>query len=293
MSVTPNNIKIAIAVILAIALVFLLRPQFRNYWHNAHAAMPLFVAHEGAGKPVVLLHGLTGTHEYFSRLADTLAKRNLVIAPDLLGFGRSAWPDIAYTVDEHLSALEKVLPKEPFVLVGHSMGSLLALAFARQHPERVAGLILISPPSIQDRAALGKILKAESAIESLMDLDNFWAPLVCNLHEVLGGFSYYAYRPFVAETIPDAVVMAATQHRWASYNGSLEKVVFKLRATTILPEVTVPILIIIGDRDGYVNQLKLRAIAPNTAVFKGGHNILWEQPDQVISAVEKFVEKSF
>ncbi len=293
MSATPNKMKIFIAVILTIGLVFLVRPSFRNYWHNAHAAMPLFVAHEGAGKPVVLLHGLTGTHEYFSRLADTLAKKNLVIAPDLLGFGRSAWPDIAYTADEHLSALEKVMPKEPFVLVGHSMGSLLALEFARRHPERIAGLILISPPSIQDRAALGKILKAESAIESLMDLDNFWAPLVCHLHEVMGGFSYFVYRPFVAETMPDAVVMAATQHRWASYNGSLENVVLTLRATTILPKVFVPTLTIIGDDDAYVDQVNLRVIVPGTLVFKGGHNILWEQPEKVISAVEKFVEKSF
>ena len=93
--------------------------------------------------------------------------------------------------------------------------------------------------------------------------------------------------------MPDAVVMAATQHRWASYNGSLEDVVLKLQASEMLPKVIVPTFIIIGDHDGYVDQLALRRIVPNALVFKGGHNILWEQPDQVISAVEKFVEMSF
>jgi pimeloyl-ACP methyl ester carboxylesterase len=252
-------------------VVVALRPPFRNYWHNAQAATPLFVAEQGTGKPIVLLHGLTGTHEYFATLTIRLSQANRVIAPDLLGFGRSPWPDISYTVDEHLLALE----------------------FVRRHPQRVAGLVLISPPSIQDRAALGKILKAESAVESLMELDNFWAPLVCHLHEAFGELTYYAYRPFVERALPDAVVLAATQHRWASYNGSLENVVLKLRATEILPQMKVPTLIVVGDHDAYIDQAKLRLIAPDAVTAKGRHNILWERPEAVIGAVEKFVATSF
>jgi pimeloyl-ACP methyl ester carboxylesterase len=280
-------------IFFVVVLVVALRPPFRNYWQNAHAVTPLFVAEQGAGKPVVLLHGLTGTHEYFAPLAIRLSQTNRVIAPDLLGFGRSPWPDISYTVDEHLAALEQVLPKEPFVLIGHSMGTLLALEFARRHPQRVTGLVLISPPSIQDRAALVKILKAESAVESLMELDNFWAPLVCHLHEAFGERTYYVYRPFVERALPDAVVLAATRHRWASYNSSLENVVLKLRATEMLPQMKVPTLIVVGDHDAYVDQARLRLIAPNAVIEKGGHNILWEQPEVVIGAVEKFVAASF
>ncbi len=286
-------IKYLAWIFLVAIVVIALRPPFRNYWHNAHAVAPLFVAQQGRGKPIFLLHGLTGTHEYFAPLAIRLSQTNRVIAPDLLGFGRSPWPDISYTVDDHLAAIEAVLPKEPFVLIGHSMGALLALEFARRNPERVAGLVLISPPSIQDRAALGKILKAESAVESLMELDNFWAPLVCHLHETLGELTYYAYRPFVEKALPDAVVLAATQHRWASYNGSLENVVLKLRATQILPQVSVPTLVVVGDHDAYVDLATLRIIAPNSVVAKGGHNILWEQPELVIATVEKFVAANF
>ena len=274
-------------------LVVALRPPLRNYWHNAHAAAPLFIAEQGAGKPIVLLHGLTGTHEYFAPLVLRLSQTNRVIAPDLLGFGRSPWPDISYTVDEHLASLEPVLPKEPFVLVGHSMGALLALEFARRHPQRMAGLVLISPPSIQNRVALGEILKAESAVESLMELDNFWAPLVCHLHEAFGELTYYAYRPFVERTLPDAVVLAATQHRWASYNGSLENVVLKLRATEVLLRVNVPTLVVVGDHDLYVDLAKFRVIAPKALTADGGHNILWEQPVAVMGAVEKFVATNF
>ena len=54
-------------------------------------------------------------------------RKKLVIAPNLLGFGRSPRPDVAYTADDDLAALKKVLPNEPFLLVGHSMSNLLGL----------------------------------------------------------------------------------------------------------------------------------------------------------------------
>jgi len=54
-------------------------------------------------------------------------RKKLVIAPNLLGFGRSPWPDVAYTADDDFAALKKVLPNEPFMLVGYSMSSLLGL----------------------------------------------------------------------------------------------------------------------------------------------------------------------
>lgn len=271
------------------ALVIALRPPLRNAWHNANVPAPLYVHAQGTGSPVVLLHGLTGTHEYFAPLATRLAASHRVIAPDLLGFGQSPWPDLAYTVDEHLAALEPVLPKEPFVLIGHSMGALLAAEFARRHPERITRLVLISPPSVRDRAALAQILKTESSVESLMQLDRFWAPVVCHMHEVFGKLSFYAYRPFVEPALPDAVVWAATQHRWASYNGSLENVVLKIRATDLLPTLRVPSLVIVGDRDPYADPTSLRKIAPGTLVATGGHNVLWDESAFVIRGIEEFI----
>jgi pimeloyl-ACP methyl ester carboxylesterase len=281
-------IRSIIALSLLAVLVLALRPPLRNARHNAQAPSRLYVHTQGNGKPIVLLHGLTGTHEYFAPLSARLAQNNRVIAPDLLGFGQSPWPDISYSVHEHLEALAKVLPNERFALIGHSMGALLALEYARRHPGRVTRLVLISPPSIRDRDALGEILKAESDVESLMQLDRFWAPIVCHIHEVFGKLSFYLYRPFVKPALPDAVVLAATQHRWASYNGSLENVVLKIRATEWLPDVRVPMLVIIGDHDAYVDQTNLLAVVPNPVIAHGGHNVLWEQPEVVMAQIERF-----
>ncbi|HEX3509946.1 MAG TPA: alpha/beta hydrolase [Solirubrobacteraceae bacterium] len=104
----------------------------------------------GAGVPVVLLHGLTATRRYVvmgSRALERSGHR--VISYDARGHGRSdAAPARAYGY-EHLAAdLLAVLDAagvERAVLAGASMGAQTALAIALSHPERVAGLVLVTP----------------------------------------------------------------------------------------------------------------------------------------------------
>lgn len=270
---------------LLVGAIFAFRPALRSAWHNAEAPRPLHVVGTGEGPPVLLLHGLSGSHEYFDFLTPELARQYRVIAPDLLGFGRSPWPDAAYTLDEHLDALEAVLPKEPFAIVGHSMGSLLGLELARRMPERVTLVVALAPPSLPDRAALRAALRKESRVESLMALDRFWAPMVCHLHEVLGGWSFHVYRPFIDPAVPDNVVRAAIQHRWASYDGSLRHVVLQSQALNLLPGMAVPVTLVVGHDDLYSNNEALLALRPDTRVIAGGHNFPWQAPALTRKAV--------
>lgn len=272
-------------VFLLVCAIVAFRPAFRSAWHNAGAPQPLHVVRTGEGLPVLLLHGLSGSHEYFDFLTPELARQYRVIAPDLLGFGRSPWPDSAYTLDDHLDALEGVLPEEPFAIVGHSMGSLLGLELARRMPERVTLVIALAPPSLPDRDALRAALRKESRVESLMALDRFWAPLVCHLHEVLGGASFHLYRPFIDPAVPDAVVRAATQHRWASYDGSLRHVVLKSQALHLLPGMAVPVTLMVGRDDLYSDNTTLLKLRPDTKVLEGGHNFPWQAPTLTREAV--------
>lgn len=272
-------------LLLLIGLSLVFRPAQRNAWHNAGAPQPLHVVTTGEGPPVLLLHGLSGSHEYFGFLTPELARHYRVIAPDLLGFGRSPWPASGYTVDDHLAALEGVLPEAPFAIVGHSMGSLLGLELARRMPERVTRVIALAPPSLPDRAALRAALRQESRIESLMALDRFWAPLVCHLHEVLGAASFHLYRPFIDPAVPDAVVRAATQHRWASYDGSLRHVVLQSQALNLLPEIAVPVTLMVGRDDLYSDNPTLLRLRPDTRVLEGGHNFPWQAPTLTREAV--------
>src|SRR5207244_6058182 len=73
---------------------------------SAVAGAPaLAVSVVGAGPPVVLLHGLAGSHRFWRPVARGLASRYRVIVPDLLGFGASPRPPGGYGPDDHVAAV--------------------------------------------------------------------------------------------------------------------------------------------------------------------------------------------
>src|SRR5450759_2166894 len=105
----------------------------------------------GEGRPVVLLHGLTATRRYVVMGSTALERSDhRVIAYDARGHGRSspAGNPSAYGYDELVSDLEAVLDHagaERAVLAGASMGAHTLLRLALSRPERVGGLVVITP----------------------------------------------------------------------------------------------------------------------------------------------------
>lgn len=111
----------------------------------------LHVLDTGEGRPVVLLHGLTATHRYVVMGSRTLERSgHRVIAYDARGHGASG-PAPApgeYGYDALAADLGRVLDErgvERAVLAGASMGGHTLLRYALEHPERVAGLVVITP----------------------------------------------------------------------------------------------------------------------------------------------------
>jgi pimeloyl-ACP methyl ester carboxylesterase len=111
----------------------------------------LQVEDAGEGIPVVLLHGLTATHRYVVHGSKSLQRSgHRVIAYDARGHGRSEpAPSRGAYGYEHLAAdLEAILDErglDRVVLAGASMGAHTLLRFALEHPERAAGLVVITP----------------------------------------------------------------------------------------------------------------------------------------------------
>src|SRR3954452_24699883 len=103
-----------------------------------------------AARLMVCLHGLGGSALNFGLVAPLLAEGRRVLVPDLLGHGRSfaTAPDKT-AVDSQLRMLSRLVTREterPVVLVGHSMGGILAMMHALRLPETVEGLVLLDPP---------------------------------------------------------------------------------------------------------------------------------------------------
>ena len=101
---------------------------------------------EGAGTPVLLLHGLTVCAEYWSMVARLLAFGHRVVAVDLRGHGHSDKPDWGYdypTLAADVNQLAEETAITHAMVAGHSWGAGVALALAATHPRRVSFLAMV------------------------------------------------------------------------------------------------------------------------------------------------------
>src|SRR3954451_17889473 len=101
----------------------------------------------GSGPPVVLIHGMVNSSRHWRGVAERLAERHTVIAPDLIGHGDSATPRGDYSLGAHATVIRDLLSAlgiERATMVGHSLGGGIAMVYFWQFPERVERLALIS-----------------------------------------------------------------------------------------------------------------------------------------------------
>lgn len=101
----------------------------------------------GEGSAVLLVHGIAGSLETWDPVLPALGRGCHVIAPDLLGHGRSAKPRGDYSLGAHATGLRdllRALEIDSATVVGHSMGGGIAMQFAYQYPERCERLVLVS-----------------------------------------------------------------------------------------------------------------------------------------------------
>jgi pimeloyl-ACP methyl ester carboxylesterase len=96
--------------------------------------------------PVVCVHGYTSSAQAFNALARCFGDRARIIALDVRGHGESAWsPEGAYQYADQaadLAALVDALAPGPFILIGTSMGGIIAMAYAARWPARLRGLAI-------------------------------------------------------------------------------------------------------------------------------------------------------
>src|SRR6266851_4802934 len=96
---------------------------------------------EAEGPPIVCVHGYTGSADAFNALARHLEDRYRILALDVRGHGESAWsPTGAYSYADQAGDLAEFATRlrlDKFVLIGTSMGGIIAMAYAAGHAERL------------------------------------------------------------------------------------------------------------------------------------------------------------
>ena len=125
----------------------------------------------GPGPALVAIHGLTASHVNFIGIAERLAGRRAVFAPDLRGRGQSAKPEGPYGIRQHaldVAAAMAALGIGRTVVAGHSMGAYIGAALAAEFPELVAGLVMVDggnlfdpPPGFDPDQLLDLLLKPQ------------------------------------------------------------------------------------------------------------------------------------
>ncbi|TJZ79528.1 alpha/beta fold hydrolase [Rhodococcus oryzae] len=101
----------------------------------------------GDGPPIVLVHGLLGSHESWGPQIDKLAKNYRVIAPDLFGHGQSDKPSGDYSLSAHAATVRDLMEHldiSAATFVGHSLGGGISMQMTYLFPERVDSLCLVS-----------------------------------------------------------------------------------------------------------------------------------------------------
>jgi pimeloyl-ACP methyl ester carboxylesterase len=126
------------------------RDAFEIQYRRIHGYRRAFI-HAGAGPALLLLHGIGDSSDTWRALLPTLARTHTVIAPDLLGHGRSDKPRADYSVAGYANAMRdllSVLGIDRATVVGHSLGGGVAMQFAYQYPERCERLVLVATGGI-------------------------------------------------------------------------------------------------------------------------------------------------
>ena len=247
----------------------------------------------GTGSPVVLVHGLGGAAANWADLAPMLAESFRVLAPDLPGHGHSsplpAVPDLNPFADR-LACLIEQESRQPVLLVGHSLGGVIALRLAVRHPELVRGLVLASSAGISSRTR-----RARYAITMLGVIrpGRYVAPYV----ELL------ARRPELRRAVfrwwgasdPASLSAAAARGFMAAtrLHADTLSAGFALARDDPRPDlhrVVAPCLVVCGARDRMIPmsdnvEYARRLRAPLRVIPDAGHLLIGERPDALLDAV--------
>lgn len=260
----------------------------------------------GAGRPVVLLHGNAVSGQDFdtSGVADALARTNRVIIFDRPGFGHSERPRRrVWTAARQAELLHRALAalgvRHP-VVVGHSWGTLTALALALNHPADTAGLVLVSGYYFPT-PRLDAPLVAPVAVPVLGDVLRYTVSPVLGWL-LMPGFKRMLFAParvpapFQAEYSP-AMALRPSQIRATSEDGAL-MVPGVMDLSGRYGELKMPVAIMAGHGDKVVGNRqaeRLHAAIPGSVlriIEKAGHMVHHLAQRTVLTLVADVLDRS-
>lgn len=249
---------------------------------------------DGEGLPIVLIHGFGAALDWWDEIAPQLATDRTVVRLDLIGHGGTEAPSAGYEITRQAALVEAVLAKleiERAVVVGHSMGGEVAIAFAEANPEKVERLVLIdSPPAPERSFSLLTRLAFTKPIGQML-----WR---FRTDAVLRRGLAQGFAPGFA--IPEKFVADIRQLTYTAFHDAhAHSVAFvaaraapeRLAALDPVP----PVLVLFGTEDALIpptSAKRFEAVPGATLVMIGGvgHSPMVEAPVKTLRLIEDFIK---
>lgn len=248
---------------------------------------------EGRGPAVMLLHGTAGDGEtHLGPLAARLAERWTVVRPDYSGSGvteDSGGPLTVAGLAQQAKAVADAAGLDRFHLLGFSLGAVVAVQVAADHPQRVASLVPLG----------GFVSSRDSRLQMML---KFWRDLVDRdraalvRHWILTGFSPAFLSSLSPETLEDYVALSLATKNWRGVRRQID-LDLDIDMRDVARQVAAPTLVVGCGQDQMVPPAHARALAAaipgaGYAELDGGHCALLEAPDALAALVEPFFRRA-
>lgn len=243
---------------------------------------------KGVGQAVVLLHGFCGSSAYWDSLLPLLPDSCRWIVPDLRGHGASDAPAGTYSMEtmaEEIAELLQQLSIEKTILIGHSLGGYITLAFAERYPQWLSGFGLIHSTAFPDdeKGKAGRLNSMKTIQEQ-------------GLPAFIDGLIPKLFAPHHVETMPTAVQKAKEIGYTTNAGGAvstLEGMRTRLDRNHVILTAKVPILIVAGEYDQVIPRERAfydqRDPLTQRLISEAGHMSMMEDPEKLASIMIDFL----
>jgi pimeloyl-ACP methyl ester carboxylesterase len=203
---------------------------------------------QGNGKTVVLLHGKNFPASYWRDTISLLVTHGFrVIAPDQIGFGKSSKADLHYSFHQLANNTKKLLEHlgvEKAVIVGHSMGGMLATRFALMYPRATAHLVLVDPIGLEDYRLFVPWIPLAQAYENEFkatpeSIRKFYKNYFVNWRPEYGEYAEIAARQRLSGDYPLLALVSALTYQ----------MIYKQPVCYEFPHIKAKTLVIVGQGD--------------------------------------------
>lgn len=243
----------------------------------------------GKGTAIVLLHGFLENKDMWDFYIPEFAKKNRVIAIDLLGHGETECLSYVQTMEDNADAVHAILSElriRRAIFVGHSMGGYVALAFAELYPENIKGLVLLNSTTRADSEE--RKTNRDRAIKAVkQSFINFVSLSIANL------FSESNRERLLSEI--ERVKKEALKTPLQGIVASLEGMKTRKDREVLLHLTPYHKLLILGEKDPVLPYEETKEQIENTNVqfinFPGGHMSHIENQEELLKVLLDFFKK--